>query len=485
MVDVPLENDVGDDFGSLSRGSSVGSLESRTTAASSFVDDTGRRSKRRESVRLEELHPGENYGAVWVNDEEVDNCMRCVEPFTWTRRRHHCRACGAVVCTACSPARLPVVGLVGLHRVCDHCVRTMVQSEDPNSGEGGQVVPSGQPEEMTGAQAAAAGLVIDSMGDSGVLVEAGMSPAVSEHSFVMSDTSARSVGSTGFDYRELMVAFYTRFAPEKAALVDKLLFKYRGREQIMMQELHVKYGVHPLSLKEVEEMEEAVAAAEEAAVEQQQQEQQQQEAEVEQEQQQEEQGQGGIEAVVVMETAVEQPAGAVAAAPSSPAVARVRGEVQEEEQQAKARAGSDDHILEWLSRGEVAAAGAAEAGGAAAPQQVEEEEVAVVAMVAQAPAAAVASIDSVPAAAAATAAVVEASVPPPPALSPQAEAVRLEVEATLQQGVAGAEELSTLSPEQRSSSDAYMMRDVELRGDGKAANKRNAPVGCMAMCTLQ
>ncbi|XP_077450301.1 FYVE, RhoGEF and PH domain-containing protein 4-like [Stigmatopora argus] len=39
----------------------------------------------------------------WIRDHEVTLCMKCQEPFNaLTRRRHHCRACGCVVCHKCS-----------------------------------------------------------------------------------------------------------------------------------------------------------------------------------------------------------------------------------------------------------------------------------------------------------------------------------------------------------------------------------------------
>jgi hypothetical protein len=34
----------------------------------------------------------------WVPDEAVVECPLCKEPFTFFFRRHHCRACGKVVC---------------------------------------------------------------------------------------------------------------------------------------------------------------------------------------------------------------------------------------------------------------------------------------------------------------------------------------------------------------------------------------------------
>lgn len=40
--------------------------------------------------------------AVWVPDTRAEKCMRCQEPFTVFRRRHHCRMCGLLCCHPCS-----------------------------------------------------------------------------------------------------------------------------------------------------------------------------------------------------------------------------------------------------------------------------------------------------------------------------------------------------------------------------------------------
>ncbi|XP_063095018.1 FYVE, RhoGEF and PH domain-containing protein 2 isoform X1 [Cavia porcellus] len=59
----------------------------------------------------------------WVRDKMVTMCMRCQEPFNaLTRRRHHCRACGYVVCARCSDYRAELQYDQGhLHRVCAAC----------------------------------------------------------------------------------------------------------------------------------------------------------------------------------------------------------------------------------------------------------------------------------------------------------------------------------------------------------------------------
>lgn len=81
----------------------------------------------------------ENYHApVWIPDSKADRCMNCSEEFTIFRRKHHCRACGKVVCHACSTRNFVIPGTVErydqLARACDPCFFTMfpdaVRDED-------------------------------------------------------------------------------------------------------------------------------------------------------------------------------------------------------------------------------------------------------------------------------------------------------------------------------------------------------------------
>lgn len=45
----------------------------------------------------------ESYNApIWIPDSKADKCMNCSEEFAIFRRKHHCRACGKVVCHDCS-----------------------------------------------------------------------------------------------------------------------------------------------------------------------------------------------------------------------------------------------------------------------------------------------------------------------------------------------------------------------------------------------
>ncbi|XP_068816035.1 lateral signaling target protein 2 homolog isoform X2 [Struthio camelus] len=59
----------------------------------------------------------------WVPDSSCSQCSACRSPFTLLRRRHHCRSCGKIFCSRCSPhtAALPHYGQPRPVRVCAHC----------------------------------------------------------------------------------------------------------------------------------------------------------------------------------------------------------------------------------------------------------------------------------------------------------------------------------------------------------------------------
>ena len=68
-------------------------------------------------------------GVRWLSDASTSSCMRCDEPFSLLYRRHHCRACGLVVCGGCSSstAFLPSSHLP--LRVCDVCHAALIAHE--------------------------------------------------------------------------------------------------------------------------------------------------------------------------------------------------------------------------------------------------------------------------------------------------------------------------------------------------------------------
>lgn len=87
----------------------------------------------------------------WQPDSETEACMRCRAKFSWPlKKKHHCRKCGLVVCSGCSPARqlVPDFHPTELVRVCKVCEdkpmrpETIPEGGNPE-GETAEVPPTG------------------------------------------------------------------------------------------------------------------------------------------------------------------------------------------------------------------------------------------------------------------------------------------------------------------------------------------------------
>lgn len=72
----------------------------------------------------------------WIPDEDAPNCQECRLKFTVIRRRHHCRACGRVLCAQCchSKAKLPYMDFKEA-RVCQSCLEILQADESAMSEE--------------------------------------------------------------------------------------------------------------------------------------------------------------------------------------------------------------------------------------------------------------------------------------------------------------------------------------------------------------
>nr|XP_057931901.1 FYVE, RhoGEF and PH domain-containing protein 6-like [Doryrhamphus excisus] len=81
--------------------------------------------KTSDEVQLSDAGDGGPLGSkapIWIPDPRATMCMICTCEFTLTWRRHHCRACGKVVCQSCSSNKHCLVYLKNqLARVCDQC----------------------------------------------------------------------------------------------------------------------------------------------------------------------------------------------------------------------------------------------------------------------------------------------------------------------------------------------------------------------------
>lgn len=56
----------------------------------------------------------------WQPDSEVTQCPVCGRHFTFLFRKHHCRKCGRVVCSSCSPHRITIPRQFIVHQPTDH-----------------------------------------------------------------------------------------------------------------------------------------------------------------------------------------------------------------------------------------------------------------------------------------------------------------------------------------------------------------------------
>ncbi|KAI6181111.1 hypothetical protein M3Y98_00793800 [Aphelenchoides besseyi] len=70
-----------------------------------------------------------DHAAVWIPDAEAENCMCCRNVrFSFVQRKHHCRACGSVVCGKCSSKNFVLEGISKTPvRVCDLCYNKLCQ----------------------------------------------------------------------------------------------------------------------------------------------------------------------------------------------------------------------------------------------------------------------------------------------------------------------------------------------------------------------
>ncbi|XP_049740040.1 FYVE, RhoGEF and PH domain-containing protein 6 [Elephas maximus indicus] len=87
-----------------------------------------------DSENKEEVSPLGSKAPIWIPDTRVTMCMICTSEFTLTWRRHHCRACGKIVCQACSSNKYGLDYLKNQPaRVCEHCFQELQKLDHQHS----------------------------------------------------------------------------------------------------------------------------------------------------------------------------------------------------------------------------------------------------------------------------------------------------------------------------------------------------------------
>ncbi|KAF2124500.1 FYVE-domain-containing protein [Dothidotthia symphoricarpi CBS 119687] len=69
----------------------------------------------------------------WQPDVEVSQCPVCTRPFTFLFRKHHCRKCGRVVCSSCSPHRITIPRQFIVHPPTEHLFNTIDLTGDDDA----------------------------------------------------------------------------------------------------------------------------------------------------------------------------------------------------------------------------------------------------------------------------------------------------------------------------------------------------------------
>ena len=117
------------------------------------VDElTTKRESYRIGSKLEVMNEGDlgKKAPAWVRDEAVSMCMLCDILFTRIRRRHHCRACGRVVCGNCSGFKAPLEYKNGKQeKICEICHKILMKGSSEEAvkeseGKGQCVLKIGQ-----------------------------------------------------------------------------------------------------------------------------------------------------------------------------------------------------------------------------------------------------------------------------------------------------------------------------------------------------
>lgn len=79
----------------------------------------------------------------WVPDADAPNCMQCEIKFTVLKRRHHCRACGKVLCSKCCSLKSRLEYMDNSEaRVCQPCYTTLAKVFLVEQGESASGSPS-------------------------------------------------------------------------------------------------------------------------------------------------------------------------------------------------------------------------------------------------------------------------------------------------------------------------------------------------------
>lgn len=65
----------------------------------------------------------------WIPDTMTNLCMHCDTKFSMIKRRHHCRACGLLLCSSCCNAKFFLHYLGAEGRICQNCLEILEKAQ--------------------------------------------------------------------------------------------------------------------------------------------------------------------------------------------------------------------------------------------------------------------------------------------------------------------------------------------------------------------
>ncbi|KAK2142195.1 hypothetical protein LSH36_986g00042 [Paralvinella palmiformis] len=81
-------------------------------------------------IQLEKIRAAE-HEVRWQHEEDIEECSNCRQPFSVTKRKHHCRHCGKIFCNDCLPKIVNSGPSLRPSRVCDVCHTILVRDATP------------------------------------------------------------------------------------------------------------------------------------------------------------------------------------------------------------------------------------------------------------------------------------------------------------------------------------------------------------------
>jgi len=123
-----ISNEVKETFSLLDIDQPPNSISDDVLEASPIVTKPPRMTR----VKSYDVHPV--VPGDWIDDCEAISCRICDNEFTVLNRRHHCRACGQIICESCSLKRkLDIVRGTSLVRVCKLCGKHKIAARRKSS----------------------------------------------------------------------------------------------------------------------------------------------------------------------------------------------------------------------------------------------------------------------------------------------------------------------------------------------------------------